>query len=128
MKTLVIEDNKLVGLMTQEIMERYGPCDVAFDPVEGFNKYVNSVNTSNPYDLIYLDIIMPIYNGYQLLEMIRNYESSRGIKNPVKCIIVSALTGEEHKTKALTLGADGYFYKPFNINDFNSFLKEKGLI
>lgn len=127
MKSLVIEDNKLVGLMTQEVLEHYGPCDLAFDPIDGFNKYVNSANTNDPYNVIYLDIIMPVYNGYQMLEMIRNYESSRNIKNPVNIIIVSALNDDVNKVKAINMGADAYFNKPFNINEFNSFLKDKGL-
>lgn len=127
MKSLVIDDSKLIGLIMQETLERYGSCDVAFNPVDGFNKYVKSVNSNIPYDVIYLDLIMPIYNGYQILEMIRNYENSRGVKNAI-IIIVSGLYDEENKKKAMTLGADAYFMKPFNIDEFTEFFKDKGLL
>ncbi len=127
MKSLVIEDSKLVGLIMQETLEKYGPCDIAFNPVDGFNKYVTSVANNNPYDVIFLDIIMPIYNGYQLLEMIRNYENNKDTKHST-IIIVSGLYDDDSKKKAIKLGADAYFIKPFNINEINSFFKEKGLI
>lgn len=127
MKSLVIDDSKLIGLIMQETLERYGSCDVAFNPVDGFNKYVKSVNGNIPYDVIYLDLIMPIYNGYQILEMIRNYENSRGVKNAI-IIIVSGLYDEENKKKAMALGADAYFMKPFNIDEFTEFFKDKGLL
>lgn len=127
MKSLVIDDSKLIGLIMQETLERYGSCDVAFNPVDGFNKYVKSVNNNIPYDVIYLDLIMPIYNGYQILEMIRNYENSRGVKNAI-IIIVSGLYDEENKKKAMSLGADAYFVKPFNIDEFTEFFKDKGLL
>lgn len=127
MKSLVIDDSKLIGLIMQETLEHYGSCDVAFNPVDGFNKYVKSVNGNIPYDVIYLDLIMPIYNGYQILEMIRNYENSRGVKNAI-IIIVSGLYDEENKKKAMALGADAYFMKPFNIDEFTEFFKDKGLL
>lgn len=127
MKSLVIDDSKLIGLIMQETLERYGSCDVAFNPVDGFNKYVKSVNNNIPYDVVYLDLIMPIYNGYQILEMIRNYENSRGVKNAI-VIIVSGLYDEENKKKAMSLGADAYFVKPFNIDEFTEFFKDKGLL
>lgn len=127
MKSLVIDDSKLIGLIMQETLEQYGSCDVAFNPVDGFNKYVKSVNNNVAYDVVFLDLIMPIYNGYQVLEMIRNYENSRDVKNSV-IIIVSGLYDEENKQKAMKLGADAYFMKPFNIKEFTKFFKEKGLL
>lgn len=127
MKSLVIDDSKLIGLIMQETLERYGSCDVAFNPVDGFNKYVKSVNGNVPYDVVYLDLIMPIYNGYQILEMIRNYENSRGVKNAI-IVIVSGLYDEDNKKKAMLLGADAYFVKPFNIDEFTEFFKDKGLL
>lgn len=127
MKSLVIDDSKLIGLIMQETLEQYGSCDVAFNPVDGFNKYVKSVNNNIPYDVVYLDLIMPIYNGYQVLEMIRNYEKSRNAKNSI-IVIVSGIYDEENKKKAIELGADAYFMKPFNITEFTKFFKEKGLL
>lgn len=127
MKSLVIDDSKLIGLIMQETLEQYGSCDVAFNPVDGFNKYVKSVNNNIPYDVVYLDLIMPIYNGYQVLEMLRNYEKSRNVKNSI-IIIVSGIYDEENKKKAIELGADAYFMKPFNIAEFTKFFKEKSLL
>jgi two-component system, chemotaxis family, chemotaxis protein CheY len=127
MKTLIIEDTKLIGLMMQEVLSQYGICDLAFDPIDGFNKYANSVQYKCPYDLICLDIIMPIYNGYQILEKIRNYEKFAKVNKAAIVVMVSGLDSNYNRQKAFDLGADGYLIKPFDIRDLNALLKEKGL-
>ncbi|WJH32156.1 response regulator transcription factor [Paenibacillus sp. CC-CFT742] len=62
---------------------------------------------SGSFDLILLDIMLPVINGYDLLEYIR----PRDI--PVICI--TARAGVEDRVKGLRLGADDYLVKPFEI-------------
>ena len=64
-------------------------------------------------DVILLDIEMPRMNGYDLLQHIRQDERMKNI--PV--IMITSRTGEKHKEKALELGANAYFGKPYNENE-----------
>lgn len=73
---------------------------------EGFNKW----KEYNP-DLILLDVMMPIQNGLETCEKIRN---TKNIQQPV-IIFLSALSQEIDQIKAYELGANDYLTKPFSI-------------
>ncbi|MBP8252353.1 MAG: response regulator [Herpetosiphon sp.] len=61
-------------------------------------------------DLILLDIMMPVMNGYQVLEWVRNQPDLRHI--PI--IVISAADDLDSVVKGIQLGADDYLAKPFN--------------
>ena len=63
-----------------------------------------------PFDLVLLDIMMPIMNGYEVLEHINGDEALRDI--PV--IMISALDDIDSVVKCIELGAQDYLPKPFN--------------
>lgn len=73
---------------------------------EGFNKW----KEYNP-DLILLDVMMPMLNGLETCEKIRN---TKNIQQPV-IIFLSALSQEIDQIKAYELGANDYLTKPFSI-------------
>lgn len=62
---------------------------------------------SEPFDLALLDIMLPLVDGYELLEY------ARGLGVPV--IFLTALGSTEDKVKGLKRGADDYLSKPFEI-------------
>jgi len=62
---------------------------------------------SDHFDLILLDIMLPVINGYELMEY------AKGLNIPV--IFLTALGSTEHKVKGLKMGADDYLPKPFEI-------------
>ena len=59
-------------------------------------------------DVILLDIMMPVMDGYEVLARLRSNEKTKGLK----VIMLSALASEEDITKSVELGADGYLTKP----------------
>ena len=63
-----------------------------------------------PFDLVLLDIMMPVMNGYEVLEHINGDEALRDI--PV--IMISALDELESVVRCIELGAEDYLSKPFN--------------
>lgn len=62
-------------------------------------------------DLIILDIMLPLINGFEICSQVR----SRNIKTPI--IMLTAKAGEEDVIRGLNLGADDYVTKPFSINE-----------
>ena len=59
-------------------------------------------------DVILLDIMMPVMDGYEVLARLRSNEKTKDLK----VIMLSALASEEDITKSEELGADGYLTKP----------------
>jgi CheY-like chemotaxis protein len=64
-------------------------------------------------DLIVLDIMMPVMDGYGVLEILRGDERTKHIP----CVIISALRASEAEERARSLGAVGYVEKPFDWDD-----------
>src|SRR6266508_3644126 len=62
------------------------------------------------FDLVLLDIMMPIMNGYEVLKWIKSNAALRHM--PV--IVVSADTDLDSAVKCIQLGAEDYLHKPFN--------------
>ena len=59
-------------------------------------------------DVILLDIMMPVMDGYGVLARLRSNEKTKDLK----VIMLSALASEDDITKSVELGADGYLTKP----------------
>jgi len=107
MKVLIVEDERDLGRLLKEFLEREGfVVETAADGEEGLY-----MATSGPFDVIVLDILLPKLNGWQVLEGIR----SSGTKIPV--LMLTALDGIEDKVKGFYLGADDYLSKPFDIRE-----------
>ena len=60
MKSLVAEDDQLARLLLQSILSRYGECHIVENGEEAVNRVVSSIEASEPYDLMCLDILMPV--------------------------------------------------------------------
>jgi two-component system copper resistance phosphate regulon response regulator CusR len=103
MKLLIVEDEPKSGEYLKKGFSESGYLvDLALDGVDGLYQA-----TTNHYDLIILDIMLPKINGWQLLQTLR----SSDIHVPV--IVLSAKDQVEDRVKGLELGANDYVVKPF---------------
>jgi DNA-binding response OmpR family regulator len=66
-------------------------------------------------DLILSDVMMPLMDGFQLLETLRSHERWRNI--PV--ILLTALTGHDDRMRAFRIGIDDYITKPFSPEELH---------
>ena len=106
-KLLVVDDSQLIHNMYRLVMNRYQGCRIA-DAMNGLEA-LDILSKENDFDLILLDINMPVMNGIQFMEKIFNGNLYRHI--PV--IVISTEGREEDTLRALKLGASGYVVKPF---------------
>jgi DNA-binding response OmpR family regulator len=107
MKILLIEDDKkIVNFLTKGLEEETYTVDAAFNGEEGI--YLASVNE---YDLILLDIMIPLKDGIEVCKTLRASE----IHTPI--IMLTAKDSIEDKIKGLDIGANDYLAKPFSFSE-----------
>jgi len=103
---LVVDDNEMNRDLLTRRLERQGyQVTTAVDGQQALD-----VLSREEFNLVLLDIMLPVINGYQVLEQMKADQSSRHI--PV--IITTALDEADGKAKCIELGADDYLTKPFN--------------
>jgi len=103
---LVVDDNEMNRDLLSRRLERQGyRVTVAVDGRQAL-EFLNR----EEFNLILLDIMLPVMNGYQVLEQLKADQSLSNI--PV--IITTALDEADGKARCMELGADDYLTKPFN--------------
>lgn len=123
LNVLVVEDDFMNSRFLIIVLKRLGyKSDTAEDGIEAIQKY-----KSNKYDLILMDIDMPLMNGFQASEKIREIEREKGIIDGIKIIGVTAKAIEGEKEKCFDAGMDEYLSKPFRSDDLVKVIKEIAL-
>lgn len=130
MKILLTEDDFVTRKYMQEFLSQYGECDITVDGMEAVDAFTMELEAGEPYDLICLDIMMPVMDGYQALLGIRNIEKEKGIpkEDQVKIIMTTQLNDEQNVKMAFEYGATIYSGKPIDKERFEQALKKLGLI
>ena len=118
---LLVEDNELNSEITVEILNGYG-CQV--DTAVNGAEAVKKIKNSNPgdYDLVLMDVQMPVMNGYEATRQIRalNDPALAGIT----ILAMTANAFDEDKKKALECGMDGFLTKPIVIEELIGVLQK----
>lgn len=112
MRILVIEDQPNLRTILYGMLEDEGyAVDVAADGVDGLAKA-----QIWPYDAILLDLMLPMMDGWTLLDRLRETH-----RTPV--LILSARDGLDDRVRGLDLGADDYLAKPFERQELMARLR-----
>ena len=130
MKILLAEDDFASRKFMQKYLDKYGECDVTVDGGEAVDAFLMALEDEEPYDLICLDVMMPVLDGYQVLKAIRSMEKERGIEgdNITKIIMTTALNEEKNVRVAFELGCTVYCNKPIDQEKFEQVLSKLKLI
>ena len=130
MKILLAEDDYATRKFMASFLSKYGDCDVAVDGMEAVDAFLMALEDEEPYDLVCLDIMMPVMDGYQALKGIRNLEKQMEIppEKAAKIIMATALNEEKNVKMAFELGCTIYSGKPIDQDRFEHALKKLGLI
>ncbi len=130
MSSLLAEDDFATRKFMISFLSKYGECDVTVDGMEAVDAFMMALEDDEPYDLVCLDIMMPVMDGYQALMGIRNLEKERNIpqEEGVKVIMTTALNDEQNVKMAFDLGCTIYSGKPIDKARFEQAMKKLGLI
>jgi DNA-binding response OmpR family regulator len=110
MKILIIEDDKILSKTVEQCLKGKYDVDAAFDGQEGLLYAKQEI-----YDLIILDIMMPVMDG---LEMCRRVRASELLSH-IPVIMVTAKAGQEDRIAGFEAGADAYIEKPYDEEELS---------
>ena len=107
MKFLVVEDDaKTSGFLQRGLSEEGFVVDVCGDGADGLD-----LASGGQYDLVILDIMLPLADGWTVLRDLRR------IGNTTPVLILTARDGVKDRIRGLSLGADDYLIKPFAFGE-----------
>lgn len=112
MKALVVDDEKLIVKGLKFSLEQEGyEVDCAYDGQEAVD-----MAKEKEYDIMLLDLMLPIYNGYEVCQQIREFSD-------MPIVMLTAKGEDMDKILGLEYGADDYITKPFNILEVKARIK-----
>lgn len=111
-KILIVDDEKLICEEFRTVLQEEGhDVDIAFDGVTGLQKIKES-----PYDLVFLDVLMPRLEGRQVFEEIKKVSR-------VPVAIMSGYMPPNKEKEVLALGATACLRKPLDLARVRSLVK-----
>jgi len=131
LKILIAEDDFMVRQVIRDILEQFGTVDIVVNGEEAVQAFRVAWRKQQPYDLICMDIMMPIMDGNEALVRIREIESSLGIvgSEEVKVIMITALDDAKTVVKAyFNGGATSYIIKPLEKERLINEMRNIGLL
>ncbi len=119
LNALLVEDNPINRKMMKYTLSSIGiNCDIAENGQIGFD-----MRKKNSYDVIFMDIQMPIMNGIEATKAIIKYEQDNNLEHiPIIAVTANAMSG--NREKFLSEGMDEYIPKPIDLNLFFDILEK----
>ena len=119
-KVLIAEDDPVTRAMLDEMLRAEGfSTRLACDGAEALQ-----LSATESVDLLMLDVMMPIYDGFEVCRRLKEEARAQGRFIPV--LFLTALTQREARLQGLALGADDYLTKPFHRSEV--LLRVRGLL
>ncbi len=110
MRILVVEDDPRLGPSLKKGLEGN---HYAVDLIVNGDDAVLMV-LATPYDLVILDVLLPVLNGFEVCKQLREQGSTMPI------LLLTALDEVEDRVKGLDMGADDYLVKPFSFSELEA--------
>ena len=111
-RILVVDDEKLIVKGIRYALEQDGmEVDCAYDGAEAVD-----MAKKREYDLVLLDVMLPVFNGYEVCQQIREFSN-------MPIVMLTAKNDDMDKILGLDYGADDYITKPFNILEVKARIK-----
>ena len=111
-KILLAEDNEANQFLIKALTKTQ---DWDITVVDDGEKAIEQYKKDN-YDLILMDVQMPVMNGYEATKIIREMENEKGIRTPI--IALTAFAMESDRDLCIEAGMDDYIAKPFKRQQF----------
>lgn len=116
LKVMVVDDSKTIRRTAENLLKKAG-CQV-ITAIDGFDALAKTAH--NRPDIIFVDIMMPRLDGYQVCSLIKNNKQFKA--TPV--IMLSSKDGLFDRAKGRVVGSDQYLTKPFSKDEMLGAISE----
>ncbi|MBC7356541.1 MAG: response regulator receiver protein [Desulfomicrobiaceae bacterium] len=129
MRILIAEDDFIARKVLSRMVAHLGESDMAADGAEAMEALRLAWDTGQPYELVFLDIMMPEADGRAVLRFLREEETRRGIPPgaEAKVIMTTALDDVKTVSESFFAGATGYVVKPITREGLAKVLSQAGV-
>lgn len=131
MKILIADDDEANRLLLAKILQPLGVPDLVVDGQEAVEAFEWALQEGNPYDLVFLDIMMPGKDGLQVLKIVRELDRKHisPERTAVKIFMISAQGTEKNVHEAFVEGnCTDFFIKPVNKRMVLEKLADNGIV
>ncbi|OGG93658.1 MAG: hypothetical protein A2527_11080 [Candidatus Lambdaproteobacteria bacterium RIFOXYD2_FULL_50_16] len=128
MKILIVDDDEINRKLLLALVKPFGAIELAEDGQIGLNQFNLAWDKGEPYEVIFLDIMMPQMNGHDCLAALRKSETVRGLNKGegAKVVMVTALGDAHNVMSAFSAGAEYYLVKPIQQRKLSELMQEMG--
>ncbi|WP_299578083.1 response regulator [uncultured Sunxiuqinia sp.] len=117
---LVVDDSPInQRVVTMSLKSTMGEIDSAQNGMEAYKMYCEK-----HYDIILMDGRMPIMDGYEATQKIRNYEKEQALENQAVIIALTGSDTDQEMKACIDSGMNACMLKPFRVHEFLQILKD----
>ncbi len=131
LRILVVEDDFSARQLLVNFLAQFGTCHVAKDGLEAIHAFIQGHETDQTYDLICMDIKMPVMDGLIAARTMREIERGKGLEGTEAEAIIVITSSVEDPVAVIKAcyecGANYYFLKPLDIAQVRRQLFKMGL-
>ncbi len=120
MRILLVDDDRQNSLFLKKFLEVEGyEVSYAENGQTGWEQFVNSISSNRTFDLVLLDVNMPVMNGFELARRIRQVDTR------VLIFFLTDRTGKSDRLRGFDLKGNDYIPKPFYPEELIARIKER---
>ena len=123
---LVVDDTLLSRQLMTHALKTYGEIEIAVNGEEAIEAFELAWKDKSPFDVIFMDIMMPEMDGREALRRIRDWEDKNKVIDPVKVVMSTALGDKDNVLSSVKEGAEYYLVKPIELNRLYDIMSQLG--
>ena len=116
LKILVVEDNPINMKLIETLLKKYG---LIIDKAENGKEAVEKLRVNSSYNIVFMDLQMPVMNGIEATEIIRN-----DISKEIPIIALTAAVMQEERERVLAAGMNNFIEKPIKVDRLKEVLQQ----
>lgn len=130
MRFLIVDDDESIHLYLRVILGPHGECVTALSGEEGVERFAAAQAEGAPFDVVFMDILLPGMDGHRAAGAMRGAEAGKGCDSGrFRLVMITCLVdGTNLGCAFIDAGAELYITKPLDRESVSRQLREHGII